>query len=128
ARGFGVRRIRSIGPHRPRRIDAAGIRRPPGSAGATVTEGRWPARLLPLAASLVALWSLAPLAVAWDNAAPAYFTDPWEGWFWGSVVAALLLAVLLLLTRGRIEPMVAGLWQRLLRIPGPVFAAGAACL
>ena len=67
-----------------------------------MSETTWPRRLLPAAAILLALWSLVPLGIWWDNVPPAYFRDARQTWLWGSAVGALAIALLLALSKGRV--------------------------
>jgi 4-amino-4-deoxy-L-arabinose transferase-like glycosyltransferase len=93
-----------------------------------MSEPRWPPRLLPAAAAFLALWSLAPLAVLWDNSDPAYFTDNWQRWLWGSVVAGILLVVAMMVSRGRADAWLQALWHRVMAIPERRFTWLAALL
>ena len=89
---------------------------------------RWPRFVLPWAAALLAAWSLVPLAVWWDNADPAYFSNAWATWLTGSAVAALAVALALVLGNGRIVFAALGLWRRLARVTPRTFVAIVALL
>lgn len=88
----------------------------------------WPPRLLPAVAVALAAWSLLPLAILWDHVAPGYFLGAWQTWGWGSVVAALVVALLLAVTGGRVVRLLPALWRRVMALPAPVFVAGAGLL
>jgi len=93
-----------------------------------MNEAAWPRRLLPAACVLLALWSIVPLGIWWDNVPPAYFEGAWQTWFWGSAVGALAIALLLALSRGRIAGWLLGWWRRAMALPPGLFVAGAAIL
>jgi len=91
-----------------------------------MSDARWPRILLPLAACLLAGWSLVPLAIVWADVDPDYFASAWQTWAWGSVVAALAALLLYVLSGGRIVGLMLRLWRRLMAVPAPVFVTGAA--
>ncbi len=91
-----------------------------------MTGVRWPSRLLPAATILLALWSLMPLAIWWDGMQSSYFIGAWQTWLWGSVVAALAVALALAVSRGRAPAALLGLWRRLMAVPARRFVAAAA--
>ncbi len=76
-----------------------------------MTGSRWPASLLPAALSLIAAWSLLPLGVSLAGADPRYYGDAWQAWLWGTLVAALLAALGLWITRGRLALLVVEWWR-----------------
>lgn len=73
----------------------------------------WPPRVLPAVAALLALWSVVPLAIWWDGAEPAYFAGAWSTWGWGAAIAALLVVLLLAVSKGRAPAFMLRLWRRL---------------
>lgn len=86
------------------------------------------ARLVPAALSLLALWSLVPFGVWWAGADLRYFAAAWQAWAWGSLVAALLTALLLILSRGRFALALLETWRRLASLAAPAFVGAAAAL
>jgi len=75
---------------------------------------------------MLALWSLVPIGIWWDNVTPSYFEGAWQTWLWGSAVCALAVALLMALSRGRIAGWLLGPWRRLMALRGRRFVAGAA--
>jgi hypothetical protein len=66
--------------------------------------------VLPALAAGAAVWSLAPLAIWWDGADLRYFAGAWQTWLWGSLVALLVAALALVLSRGRVVASLADAW------------------
>jgi len=90
---------------------------------------RWPAVLVPGALALAAAWSLIPVGAWWADAPLAYYATSWQAWFWGTVVAGGLTAVVLLLSRGAAAARMLEAWRRLAARPKAAwFVAGIAVL
>jgi len=86
---------------------------------------RWPAAAVPALVVLAAAWSLVPFGVWWAGADPRYYLGTWQAWFWGTVLAAGLAAVALILTGGSAAQALFGAWRRVVMKPGPGwFVAG----
>jgi hypothetical protein len=73
-----------------------------------------------------AAWSLAPVGPALAGWDPSYFATTWSLWRDGGLVALLIAAALLVLSRGRIVAVLAALWGRFLAIPDRYLVAAAA--
>jgi hypothetical protein len=90
---------------------------------------RWPGIVLPSAVALAAVWSLVPVGVWFAGADLRYYSAAWNAWLWGAVIALLLTALALLLTRGRAALALVAGWRRLALRPGAgVFVAAVAAL
>jgi hypothetical protein len=76
------------------------------------------------------VWSVLPVGVWWAGADVRYYAAAWQAWAWGTLVAALLALLALVLTRGRAALALVGMWRRLAMRPTPVqfVAVGAATL
>jgi hypothetical protein len=93
------------------------------------SPARWPGVALPFAVAIAASWSLLPLGVWFAGADIRYYSTAWEAWAWGALIAVLLTALALVLTRGRAALAVLGTWRRLVLRPGtPRFIALVAAL
>lgn len=95
---------------------------------ATPASPRWPSTLIPAVLVLLAVWSVVPLAVWWEEKDLSYFSAVWQLWLLGGVIAALALALLLVLSQGRLLGAAARLWRALEAVPARAFVAAAAAL
>jgi hypothetical protein len=89
---------------------------------------RWLRTLLPAVLVLLAVWSVVPLAVWWEEKQLSYFSAVWQLWLLAAVIAALALALVLVLSKGRLMGAAARLWQALESVPARAFVAAAALL
>jgi len=91
---------------------------------------RWPTVVLPVVLALLAVWSLIPAGAWWAGADLRYYTAAWQAWAWGTAIAVLVAALVLLLTRGRAALALVAAWRRLASGPPSVLfpALGAAVL
>ena len=106
----GERRQR---PARARGRDAAALRRAHRRPGGAVSRsGRWPTLVVPAVLALLAAWSLIPFGAWWAGTDIRYFGTAWEIWLWGTLVAAGIAALLLVLTRGRAAVALVDAWRR----------------
>lgn len=79
-------------------------------------------------ACLLAVWSLIPFAAWWDDVRLDYFTGAWQTWGWGTVVAALALALVLAVSKGRAPHALLALWRRIMAVRTTVFVGAIAVL
>ncbi len=93
-----------------------------------MSDRRTASVFIPVVLGLAALWSALPLAVWFDGADPSYFSTAWGTWGWGSVLALLATALLLVVTRGRITDAALRLWRVVMAVPAAPFAAAGATL
>ncbi|MEK6986464.1 MAG: hypothetical protein AABX97_00025, partial [Candidatus Thermoplasmatota archaeon] len=70
--------------------------------------------MLPALAAGAAVWSLVPAAIWWDGADAHYFAGAWQTWLWGSLVALLVAALALVLSRARAVASLADAWNRVI--------------
>jgi hypothetical protein len=89
---------------------------------------RWPTVVLPAALALLAAWSLIPFAVWWAGADIRYFGAAWGVWLWGTMVAAGIAAISLVLTRGRAAAGLLEAWRRYAGSPPAARLVGAVAL
>ncbi len=74
--------------------------------------------MLPVVATgLAAIWSLVPVGVWLAGADPRYYAQAWQGWLWGTLVAALVSVLGLLVTRGRVALLLLDWWRALAARP-----------
>lgn len=79
------------------------------------------------AALLLAAWSVIPFAIWWNGTAPGYFANYWlRGW--ALLLAALITAAVVILSRGRALDAGEWLWAKVARLPDGAFVATAAGL
>ena len=90
---------------------------------------RWPGIVVPLVAGLAALWSVVPVGVWFAGADAHAVAEMWRAWLWGSLVAVLGTATVLLLSRGRAGVLAYAWWRRLVgRPPAALIVAVAVVL
>ncbi len=77
-----------------------------------MSRDRLPAILIPSGLALLAAWSLVPVGVWWAGADIAYYRAAWGLWLSGTLVALLVAAGALVLTRGRAALALVGAWRR----------------
>ncbi len=92
-----------------------------------MSRDRLPRVVIPSALALLAAWSLVPVGVWWAGADIRYYGAAWSLWLSGTLVALLLAAAVLVLTRGRVALAVLAAWRRYVaQAPASQFVAVAA--
>ncbi|MEK6769476.1 MAG: hypothetical protein AABY85_10880 [Gemmatimonadota bacterium] len=81
----------------------------------------WPSVVVPIVVAGAAAWSLVPFALWWADADSRYFSAAWGEWLQGSLIAAAIAAVLLVLLRQRLPVALLGVWKRVMAIPRLTF-------
>jgi hypothetical protein len=89
---------------------------------------RWAGVVVPAALAALAVWSAAPFAAWWGVADPGTVAATWQTWALGSLLALLLSALALALTRGRAASLVPGAARRLGALPERWWVGGLAVL
>jgi len=89
---------------------------------------RWPSVVVPAVLVVAAAWSLIPFGVWFAGTDPRYYEAAWLEWFWGSMVAACVATVVLILTHARAAAVALEWWRRLVLRPTAARVVGVTAL